>query len=594
MSIRLNPSCCGCSPPFPAWTVYHENVNSKLHYYVARFYTSGSFAHKYLMMFYEGTSGGYLVYKNCSTSSGIYTWEYDSSAVSRLYLEQTDFIPTGISSSNPWIKAARIEKFEVSGRYLDNDILATGYININSVLQYESGQPYTMGMNYCGINSGISGSLGLPSGNISSFSLFPFIGGKLVVSNNGILSQIATNSDNFTEYNGYNDCTNCGRLWEDSFNISGACLVPPFYMGFTASGTAHYSSGVTSASRTQLFSGGCNCISPAGFFPLVQALYSFNFYNAVEGTSLSLQTYSYPLELHEYSPNTLCTNRSNWFPLFGFEPYERTYPSGYSCFAGPFLNGTFGASGVSSPFVPCDTVDYGGNGGYIVNTSLCTRLFPTPSGGYVCISGNSPPSGYSYLPINPISYIAPMKPVLAILKRGTYDFTQQVLRDAVLAEQFCGYTLEPTGVILYHNYTIDPFISVLQENDQITNTLNYDLSISIFNPLSDKHILEDFNDESFFEPQSLTPWVGFSSSEDIGIFDFATLTCCPTTEGSYSTSWSSSNSGSLGSYSYGCPPTVTNDFWAFTPVCNSNMNITTSNMSFTNTQLSIPESESCL
>lgn len=595
MAIRLNPSCCGCSPPFPAWTVYHENVNSKLHYYVARFYTEGSFAHKYLLMFYEGLSGGYLVYKNCPTSSGISTWEYNSSAVARLYLQQTNFVPTGVSSSNPWIKAARVERFEVSGTYLDNDIAGTGTININSVLQYQSGDPYTMGMHYCGIN-GLSGSLGLSSGSVTSFSLFPIVGGKFVVSNNGILSELTTNGDDFIEYNGYNDCTNCGRFWEDRFSIGGNCLS-------YASGTAYYSSGVTSASRTQLFSGSCSCISPPGSFPLVQALYSFNFYNHVEGTSFSIETYSYPLEIHESAPSTSCSNRlANWFPLFGFENYERTYPSGYSCFTGPLINHYYGTSGQSYTFVPCSGIDYYGNGGYYVDTSvLCNNFFNPgnpPTGVYFCMSGNSPPSGYSYLPINPISYIAPMKPVLAILKRGVYDFTQQVLRDAVLSEQFCGSTLDPTGVILRHNYVDNPFVTELQENDQVTNTLNYDISISIFNPSSDKHILEDFNEESFFQAQSLSAWVGYAGTygdQGIGIYDSVNMICCPPSGvGSYNTSWSTSNTGALGSYSYGCPPTLTNEAWAFPPVCNGVMNITTSNMSFTNTQLSIPESESCL
>lgn len=177
MAIKLNPSKCCCGSPHPTWTVYHKNVSDKLHFYIldtANIVGINPSVRDYMYFVYDSVSGDKTIYKNC-----IYEDTGAFSGIATLSLFKTTVAPTGLSTSNNWIYAARIDSLNISGvihTYSDNIDR-----NVNIYLNYDSSkESYVFGNHYCGC-SGFSGALIKNSGygDPSGLFVFPGIGARI-------------------------------------------------------------------------------------------------------------------------------------------------------------------------------------------------------------------------------------------------------------------------------------------------------------------------------------------------------------------------------------------------------------------------------
>lgn len=611
MGIRFNVSCGCCSVgEFPAWTVYHSNVSEKLHYYIASVsQLCGDGGNSIVYLFYETTSGGYLVYKNCPyfriTGGGGSTSETSLTDTYRIYLEQTNIAPTGASIENTWVKAARIAKVEISGVFFGGPY-PTFQSSYNTVLTYDSGKSqYTMGMHYCGC-SGFSGCL-VGSGTIvSGFSVFPAVAGKISTDRTNPISQITVNSDIFNEYT-YTNTNN------PSFEYR---FTPDRSAGVAfSSGTIYHSSGINSASKTLIWeNSGCTTLPPC-LYDAHQYEYTFDVTNYTSGTYFVLSTFKQPIEIvNSFNSQLICVPayaRNDSLIRYAnfFDNYSSliTYTDvSYYIFDGTpnSLNngGNFNTYGIryGESFVgysPGYLVNYGFGVIRCTDTSLLDGA--VLSGIYFCVSGNSP-SGYTYRNYTTTlsgasnsGLLVPYSPILAAIKVIKINHSQNIIGQFLYddgAYTTCLGPYDPTGVILGTNfwYPEGPVAS------NITN-YNYNISVGILDNFSSKHVLEDFSSTGDFINQTLSPWFGAVSTA--GYYTNVN-SCPPTGSGIFSNTYGVSGSGSGYTYTYGCPlgggPGPFTATYSLPKNCETYYNVTTSALDFTNLQLIIPSSELCL
>lgn len=199
MPIRFNicGGCC-CTYDFPAWTVYHNNVDEGNHFYTvdigAGYYAGTDSTGCYygllnttfpLQFLFKDNDGKY---RTCTSVSGQYSITMD--------LERTNIALTGVGPLNTWIKAAKIKSLSISGIPYDSGAIPS----YESLFIYDHTRPmFAFGNHFLGhhqTTGALTGISGLGQRPGITFNITPYIAarvspGSANVITDDIISQIS-------------------------------------------------------------------------------------------------------------------------------------------------------------------------------------------------------------------------------------------------------------------------------------------------------------------------------------------------------------------------------------------------------------------
>ncbi len=212
MPIRFNPCmpCCNQLSGWNAWTVFHDNVSRKLHYFVVDTICVSSGAN-YLSLngnvfTYSHDDGDYYIYGICPAFD-----QFGGSPSGYIKVNKFENSLTGVYSGNTWIKPLRIEELNLNG----------------SVFTYNSGLPsLASSHHYCGHHeySGALQFLNQDNGtldNIIGHTVSAYIGYRLTsnpgesitVSKSGLSATVNLCHGNCGYYGGGGNAA--GIFWDD-------------------------------------------------------------------------------------------------------------------------------------------------------------------------------------------------------------------------------------------------------------------------------------------------------------------------------------------------------------------------------------------